>query len=248
MITVGVDCMLRIHELRTNKDITQKDLAAELGIPANTFNQYENGKREPDYETLKKVADYFHVPVDFLLGQTDEISCNECGFFYSPLTQNDEHEKYHSKWKKAVDKFGFCWDYREADNLRLKCIKIINDKKSTEKEIIDSFDDFLRAEFSLSLRNSGFDLSHVSFDEFCSIYLGKWESKDAVSEVVYQKLIDKYGIDNSSHYHLSTNKKPVSEEDRLRKENYDLFDQLPKDKQQEALNYLRFLVEHQEKE
>jgi transcriptional regulator with XRE-family HTH domain len=42
--------------------------------------------------------------------------------------------------------------------------------------------------------------------------------------------------------------KPVTEDDRLREENNELFDQLPKDKQQEALNYLRFLVEHQEKE
>jgi len=40
--------------------------------------------------------------------------------------------------------------------------------------------------------------------------------------------------------------KPVTEGDRLREENNELFDQLPTDKKQEALNYLRFLVEHQD--
>lgn len=42
--------------------------------------------------------------------------------------------------------------------------------------------------------------------------------------------------------------KPVSEEDRLRAENNELFDKLPKEKQQQALDYLKFLVDHQDKE
>jgi hypothetical protein len=42
--------------------------------------------------------------------------------------------------------------------------------------------------------------------------------------------------------------KPVSEEDRLREENNELFSQLPNEKKQQALDYLRYLVDHQEKE
>ena len=238
----------RIKELRTQKNMTQKDLSDILGLTPKMISFYELGDRVPPPDILEKIADTFHVPVDFLLCRIDEIQCPECGFLYSPLTQNDEHEKYHSKWKKAIDKFGFCWDYREADSIRLRSIQIINDRKSNEKEIMNAFDDCLRAEFSLSLLRSGFDLNHVTFEDFCPIQLGKWDSKDAVSENVYKKLIDKYGIDNSNYYHPATNKKPVSEEDRLREENNELFDQLPKDKKQEALNYLRFLVEHQGKE
>ncbi|GKH47109.1 helix-turn-helix domain-containing protein [Anaerotruncus massiliensis (ex Togo et al. 2019)] len=64
--------MLRIRELRISADIMQKDLAKELGIPANTFNQYETGKREPDFETLKRIANHFHVSVDYLIGNDDK--------------------------------------------------------------------------------------------------------------------------------------------------------------------------------
>ena len=47
--------MLRIRELRLQKKILQKDMAKELGIPANTFNQYEKGRREPDLSTLSRI-------------------------------------------------------------------------------------------------------------------------------------------------------------------------------------------------
>lgn len=65
--------MLRIRELRSKLNIKQKDLAKELCIPANTFNQYETGKRQPDYETLKRIAEYFNVSVDYLLGIDENL-------------------------------------------------------------------------------------------------------------------------------------------------------------------------------
>ncbi|MCL2697708.1 MAG: formate--tetrahydrofolate ligase [Oscillospiraceae bacterium] len=63
--------MLRLKEIREKRKIMQKDLAKSLGIPATTFNHYENNKREPDYQTLCKIADYLGVSTDYLLGRTD---------------------------------------------------------------------------------------------------------------------------------------------------------------------------------
>lgn len=63
--------MDRIRELRLEKDLKQKELAEILGIQPNTFNQYEMGKREPDYATLLKIANYFDVTIDYLLGNTE---------------------------------------------------------------------------------------------------------------------------------------------------------------------------------
>lgn len=48
--------------------------------------------------------------------------------------------------------------------------------------------------------------------------------------------------------HELLNKEPIFEEDRLRSENNELFDRLSKEKQQQAVDYLRFLVDHQDKE
>lgn len=48
--------------------MSQKDLAKELGIPNQNISNYEREFRHPDFETLKRLADYFNVSTDYLLG------------------------------------------------------------------------------------------------------------------------------------------------------------------------------------
>ncbi|MCI8388985.1 MAG: helix-turn-helix transcriptional regulator [Clostridiales bacterium] len=62
----------RLKTLRKKKGITQTQLAEEFHISAGTVGNWETGNREPDYETLLKLAKYFEVTVDYLLGN-DEI-------------------------------------------------------------------------------------------------------------------------------------------------------------------------------
>lgn len=63
--------MNRIKELRMQKGLLQKDLAVILKVAQNTLSYWEQGKFQPDTDTLKKLADYFNVSVDYLLGRTD---------------------------------------------------------------------------------------------------------------------------------------------------------------------------------
>jgi transcriptional regulator with XRE-family HTH domain len=56
----------RLRGLREDKDITTMELAESLHITTRTLNYYETDKREPDYATLVKIADYFDVPLDYL--------------------------------------------------------------------------------------------------------------------------------------------------------------------------------------
>ena len=58
----------RLKECRKNKDITQRDVAVDLGLTDRGYQNYELGKREPNHETTVKIADYFGVSVDYLLG------------------------------------------------------------------------------------------------------------------------------------------------------------------------------------
>ncbi|AGE62435.1 transcriptional regulator [Bacillus subtilis XF-1] len=58
----------RIRSLRENINLTQKALAEKLNIPHQNLSNYERGFRQPDYETLKKIADFFEVSTDYLLG------------------------------------------------------------------------------------------------------------------------------------------------------------------------------------
>lgn len=57
----------RILELLQSRDMTQKQLAADLSLPLTTLNGYVRNYREPDYATLRLLADYFEVSCDFLL-------------------------------------------------------------------------------------------------------------------------------------------------------------------------------------
>lgn len=66
--SVGEVVEVRIQEIRKSKGIKQKELAAKLGIAANTLSQYETGNREPDLETIKRIALILEVTVDELLG------------------------------------------------------------------------------------------------------------------------------------------------------------------------------------
>jgi transcriptional regulator with XRE-family HTH domain len=64
--------MKNLKKLRVSKDLNQGDLAKILNVSPNTISRWESGQNEPDSATLKKIAAYFHVTVDYLLGETDK--------------------------------------------------------------------------------------------------------------------------------------------------------------------------------
>lgn len=57
----------KLIELRQRKGITQTELSKILNIRQNTYSQYENRNRMPDYTILIKIADYYKVSIDYLL-------------------------------------------------------------------------------------------------------------------------------------------------------------------------------------
>ncbi len=61
----------RLYELRKARDITQQKIAVDLDIEQASISSYESGKYYPTVEVLVKLADYFGVSTDYLLGLTD---------------------------------------------------------------------------------------------------------------------------------------------------------------------------------
>jgi transcriptional regulator with XRE-family HTH domain len=59
-----------LRELRETKGLTQNEISKHLGIPRTTYAKWENNIR-PGYETLKKLAEFFNVSVDYLLYGTE---------------------------------------------------------------------------------------------------------------------------------------------------------------------------------
>lgn len=60
-----------LKRLRNNKDISQEQLAIKINVAPSTVGMYEQNRRQPDFETLTKIADVFNVSTDYLLGRTD---------------------------------------------------------------------------------------------------------------------------------------------------------------------------------
>lgn len=61
----------RIKSLRTELGLNQPELATRLKVSKQTVSNWENGNRTPDNDMLIKIADYFNVSTDYLLGRTD---------------------------------------------------------------------------------------------------------------------------------------------------------------------------------
>lgn len=63
---------MRLKDIREDRDLTQREVADYLHIRQNTYSQYENGQRGLPIDTLIKLARYFDVSTDYILGLTDE--------------------------------------------------------------------------------------------------------------------------------------------------------------------------------
>ncbi len=61
-------------QLRIASNLTQIELSKKINISRSTIGMYETGAREPDFETLEKIADFFNVDIDYLLGRTDKTT------------------------------------------------------------------------------------------------------------------------------------------------------------------------------
>lgn len=130
---------VRIKNLREKANINQKEFAKKIGVSNVVLSRYESGERNPDYETLLKIAQYFEVSTDELLGHSLDNSLStenskDAAFeafrndpnlevFYKELPESDEEKVQQLKdfWefinKKKWDMsnrvfyFKYTWQY-----------------------------------------------------------------------------------------------------------------------------------------
>ncbi len=94
---------MKLYELRKIKKMTQNEIASYLGVSQNTYSQYENGLRNIDIETLKKLSNFFNVSIDYLvsnnLNKIDDFEQSiyfelvNIGFLKKDEQLTDEHIK-----------------------------------------------------------------------------------------------------------------------------------------------------------
>ena len=62
---------LKLRDLREDRDLTQKDIAARLQVHQTTYSDYELGKLNVPIAALNQLADFYGVSVDYLVGRTE---------------------------------------------------------------------------------------------------------------------------------------------------------------------------------
>ena len=213
-----------LKELRNQKKISQSKLADDLHVTQATVSRWETGEMLPTIDILNDLAKYFAVSVDYLLGRTKDSNKELCVPF------SNIREFFGMSVKEMAEFLG-----RDASDV----YEWEQNIKIPDQESLEKIANKLNTTVDVLTGKSSKDT--ISIDENGNLQFTTY------GEQFFIKLkIDEHG--NVVYADKKQKIKPVSEEDRLREENNELFDQLPKDKKQEALNYLRFLVEHQGKE
>lgn len=89
--------MEKLKELRKERRLKQADVARALNISVQVYCNYENSLREPSQETLIKLADFFGVSVDYLLGRestTIDADTFDIAFYASKgITDEEKREE-----------------------------------------------------------------------------------------------------------------------------------------------------------
>lgn len=89
-----------LKKLRTEFKISQQQLANAIGVSQQSINKYENQDVEPDIAVIIKIADYFSVSIDYLVGRNMSHD-----FAVSSLTKEEENifSKYKTLNRKEKD-------------------------------------------------------------------------------------------------------------------------------------------------
>lgn len=67
----------RIRSLRKEHNLKQSELAEAIGVNGGSVSKFETGLKAPSRETLQRIADYFNVTADYLLGRSNTKELNE---------------------------------------------------------------------------------------------------------------------------------------------------------------------------
>ncbi|MCM2675512.1 helix-turn-helix domain-containing protein [Alkalicoccobacillus plakortidis] len=92
----------RIAHLRRGKNLTQAELADSIGITRASLSHYEKNRREPDYATLKVIANFFGVTVDYLLGTIENEEVDTIAAHHDSDEWSEDELKEIEKFKEFV--------------------------------------------------------------------------------------------------------------------------------------------------
>lgn len=184
----------RIETLRKLEHISQGKLEALLGFSNGSISKWKNST--PTMERLSVLANHFGVSVDFLFGNTDNVTCPECGFVFMPLSEQSvaEHKWYHDRIVEIKDKYPFFVEFAFAEKQKTDSIFGFRNPQSSLEEKVTFFEKYLQAAFSLHIIEKHYEYDDLDYEEFCRSEVKDMTEDWAISKEFIDALSDKYGV------------------------------------------------------
>ncbi len=195
------------REIRESKGLPLEAGASYLDIAPKSLQRYECGERKIKIGTIKELCDFYKISCDAFImeaklrfgkkiNEPTYYSCPECGFSYLTDSAPDieEHCQIHQAWINASNKFGKLYCYSpENESIKAKNRSIRNDLTRSIGERYNSEINVLRCLFSRSVESSGFDLNHVTFNQYVAMMLNTEKYRNRLDKELLNKLIAEYG-------------------------------------------------------
>jgi|GEM_PF-406192 len=209
-------------KLRDSKGIKDADVARSTGITKSTFSDWKNGRSVPKNEKLQKIADYFQVPLEYLLGKEGLVRCPICGLEYlsSNLEDCKIHEIEHRNFQNAIKKFGLIYSSYLIEDIKNEHLNIAADYSNSFEARINSWIEVFRAYWSRSLSGCSYNIEHPCFDEYASMLLNQPKFKARINDdLVYNRLVCMYGTcngidDGTTYYKINKTKPKLANKDK----------------------------------
>lgn len=160
-----------LKNLRLAQGLTQAEVANALGISQPNFRRWEVGERVPSSETLERLADFFHVSTDYLLGRTD---FKDKGMTYVPIDRGQKYVWNNGMYENATQMLMYAIrNLRERLQDDIYIICELHNKMKWENFDKDEDEYFTEQQFREALR----ELLHylevedisISNDYFCGL-------------------------------------------------------------------------------
>lgn len=235
------------------KNIT--DFCKATKISRATMSELKAGRtKQLSPKTASIISSVLGIPMNILLDLDEHdpiVFCNDCGLRYDSSSEKQVkvHEKRHSDWKKAVDKFGFCWNGEYREEIKGKARDCISELHSLSDQI-DAQIDVYKSLFSRSLEASGYNLNHVDFQTYIAMLLNQGNGHHGVSGDLYNALVNKYGkkegIKSGTYFKIPEAKKQPTKNGELLKDREELIrlaECIPDEKVSLVLRVLQSLLE-----
>lgn len=101
--------LTNLKKLRKERNLSQQALAEILEISQQSVNKYETRNVQPDIEILKKMADYFHTTIDYIVGREEQLKVVVGG----------------QKMQLSIEEIALLAQYRNLDIEQRECLRLL---------------------------------------------------------------------------------------------------------------------------